>query len=81
MRKKCYILALCSFAAALAIYAFTYCLYHYMGADGCFGPVFHAEPVKPLVTFYFGVWGVMHQFAALTSLLVGLVFFPKDRKK
>ena len=80
MRKKCFILSAASLALALAIYAFTYCLYHYLSADGSFGAVFHEEPVKPLVTFYFGLWGVMHQFAAFTALLVGLIFGGKKDK-
>ena len=73
-------MAIVCFAIALAIYAFTYYLYHYLGADGSFGTVYHSEPAKPLVTFYFGIWGVMHQFAAVVCLLVGLIFFPKDKK-
>lgn len=79
MRKKCFTLAVVSFLIALAIYAFTYCLYHYLGPDGSFGPVFQAQPVKPLVTFYVGIWGVMHQFAAVTSFLIGLIFFPGEK--
>ena len=61
-------MAIVSFTIALAIYAFTYYLYHYLGPDGGFGTVFYSEPNKPLVTFYFGIWGVMHQFAAVTAL-------------
>ena len=77
MRKKCFTLAIVSFVVALAIYAFTYYLYHYVGSDGSFGTVYQSVPAKPLVTFYFGIWGVMHQFAAVTSVLIGLIFFPK----
>ena len=80
MRKKCFIMAIISFGIALAIYAFTYYLYQYLGNDGGFGTVFQSEPQKPLVTVYFGVWGVMHQFAAVSSLLVGIIFFPKEKK-
>ena len=81
MRKKCFILAIVSFAISIAIYVFTYRLYHYLGTDGAFGTVFRSEPAKPLVTFYFGAWGVMHQFAAVTSFLIGLIFFPKEKSK
>lgn len=81
MRKKCFIMAIVSMVMAFAIYGFTYCLYHYLSVDGGFGPIFHSEPVKPLVTFYFGLWGVMHQFAAFVSLAIGLIFFPKEKKK
>ena len=80
MRKKCFILSAPSLAPALAIYAFTYCLYHYLSADGNFGAVFREEPVKPLVTFYFGLRGVMHRFAAFTALPVGLIFGEKKDK-
>ena len=79
MRRKCFIMAIVSFIIALAIYAFTYYLYHYLGTDGSFGTVFQSEPTKPLVTFYFGIWGVMHQFAAVTCFVIGLIFFPKEK--
>ena len=72
-------MAIVCFAIALAIYAFTYYLYHYLGADGSYGTVYHSEPAKPLVTFYFGIWGVMHQFAAVTSFVIGIIFFPKEK--
>lgn len=76
MRKKCFWMAAVSFALALLIYGFTFYLYHYLGPDGSFGTVWQNEPVKPLVTLYFGIWGVMHQFAAVTSFLIGVIFFP-----
>ena len=81
VRRKCFVMAIVSFAIALAIYAFTYYLYHYLGDGGNFGTVYHTDPVKPLVTVYFGIWGVMHQFAALTSFVAGLIFFPKEKRK
>ena len=81
MRKKCFIFAIVSFAIALAIYAFTYYLYHYLGPDGSFGTVYYCEPFKPLVTFYFGIWGVIHQFAAVASFVIGIIFFPKNNDK
>ena len=74
-------MAIVSFIIALAIYAFTYYLYHYLGEGGDFGKIYHDDPVKPVVTIYFGIWGVLHQFAALTSFLAGLIFFPKDKRK
>ena len=71
-------MAIVSFATALAIFAFTYCLYHYLGPDYRFGTVFQTTPVKPLVTLYCGILGVLHHFAAVVSLMIGLIFFPKD---
>ena len=79
MRRKCFLMAVVSLVIALLIYAFTYCLYHYLGPDGRFGSVYQETPVKPLITLYFGIWGVLHQFAAVTSFLVGLIFFPKNK--
>ena len=83
MRKKCYILSVCCFLLTLAIYAFSYYLYHYAAPDGGFTTVFQTEPAKPLVTFLFGVWGVTFHFASVMSLLIGWIFFPaeKGRKK
>lgn len=80
MRKKCFTMAIASFALALVIYAFSYYLYHYLGPDGSFGTVFQTTPVKPLVTLYCGMWGVLHQFAAVISFMIGLIFFPKDNQ-
>ena len=74
-------MAAVSFAIALAIYLLTYRMYHYLGADGSFGTVFYQTAQKPLITLYFGIWGVMHQFAAVTSFVVGLIFFPKENGK
>ncbi len=79
MRKKCNILALCSFALAVVILVITYFVFHYMGDDCCFSTVFHEEPEKPFVTFLLGMWGVMHHFAAVMLLLIGQIFFPKSK--
>ena len=81
VRKKCFTLAAISFVLALAIFGFSYYLYHYLGPDGSFGTVFQTTPVKPLVTLYCGMWGVLHFFAAVTSFLIGLIFFPKAERK
>lgn len=79
MRKKCYILALWSFLIALAIYVFTYFLYHRLGPDGIFLPVCQDGPVKPLVTLLFGTWGVCFHFAGVMCLLIGRIFFAKAK--
>lgn len=81
MRKKCFTLAIVSFVLALAIYILSYYLYHYLGPDLRFGTVFQTTPAKPLVTLYCGMWGVLHQFAAVISLMIGLIFFPKEKNK
>lgn len=79
MRKKCNILALCSFIIAVVILVITYFVFHYMGDDCRFSTVFNEEPAKPFVTFLLGMWGVMHHFAAVMCLLIGQIFFPKSK--
>ena len=79
MRKKCDILAIWSFLMALAIYVFTYFLYHYLGPDGSFTAVFQETPAKPFITLLFGIWGVTFQFAGVMSLLVGRIFFSSKK--
>ena len=79
MRKKFFIMAIVSYGIALAIYVFTFHMYHYLGPDCSFGNVYYEEPCKPLITFFFGIWGVMHQFAAVTSFVIGLIFFKKEK--
>lgn len=78
MRKKCNILAVCSFLTALAIFVFTYFLYHYLSPEGIFTPVLQETPVKPFITLLFGIWGVCFLFAGVMSLLIGRIFFPKE---
>ena len=80
MRKKCNILALCSFVISIAIFVFTFYLYHYLGPDGIFEPICHGTPEKPFVTLLFGVWGVCFLFAGVMSWLVGMIFFSKEKK-
>lgn len=78
MRKKCNTLGLWSCLIALAIFVFTYILFHYLSPDGGFTAVFQETAAKPFVTLLFGIWGVMFLFAGVMSLLVGKLFFPKE---
>ena len=75
MRKKFNRLALWSFILCLAIYVFSYILYHYLSPAGGFTSVFQTEPAKPLVTYLFAIWGVCFHFASVMSLLIGRIFF------
>ena len=77
MRKKCNILALCSFVLALAIFTLSFYLYHYLLPDGSFTTIFQTEPCKPFVTLLFGIWGVTFLFASVMSLLIGRIFFKE----
>ena len=79
MRQKCKKLSAWSFALALSIFIFSYILYHYTLPGGAFTTVWQPEPGKPLVTLLFAVWGVMFLFAGVMSLLVGRIFFGKEK--
>ena len=78
MRKKCFCLALWTWIVALAIFLFSHYLYHYTLPGGFFTTVWQPEPGKPMVTWLFAIWGVMFLFASVMSLLVGIIFFPKE---
>ena len=80
MRKKFNILALLSFAISLAIFVFTFYLYHYLGTEGHFVSLYQETPTKPFITLLFGIWGVTFLFASVMSLLIGNLFFPKGKK-
>ena len=78
MKKKWNKLAVCSLVIALALFVFTYCLFHYMSPEGCFAAAYQITPVKPFVTLLFGVWGVMFLFAAVMSHLIACIFCGKN---
>lgn len=80
MRKKCNTLALWSFVLALAIFVFSYVLYHYTLPGGFFTAVWQPTPGKPMVTWLFAIWGVLFLFASVMSLLVGRIFFSNEKK-
>lgn len=75
MRKKCNTLAAWSFVLALAIFAFSYVLYHHTLPGGAFTHLWQPAPGKPMVTLLFSIWGVLFLFAGVMSLLVGKIFF------
>ena len=79
MRKKCMILGVVSFVLALAIFVWTFYLYHYLSPEGVFTPMVREAPGKPFITYLFGIWGVTFLFASVMSVLIGLIFYPKEK--
>lgn len=77
-KKKWYTLGSWSFIISVAIFTFTYFMFHYLGPDGSFGHLYQEEPVKPFVTLLFGIWGVTFLFASVMSFLVGKIFFSDE---
>ena len=78
MKKKWNTLAWISLILALAIFAFTYLLFHHLSPDGGFTAVFQEQASKPMVTLLFGVWGTMFLFAGVMSRLVGRICFKEE---
>ena len=79
MKKNLSLLSLVCFLLSLAIFTWTFYLYHYLTADFIFDTVWHAAPGKPFITLLFGIWGVTFLFASVMSLLVSWIFFPKTK--
>ena len=79
MKRKWYKLSAWSFCLALGIFAFSYVLYHHTLPGGAFTAVWQPETGKPLVTLLVALWGVMFLFGSVMSLLVGHIFFGKEK--
>ena len=80
LKKKFRILSVVSLVLALAIFVFTFRMYHYGTADLTFTDIWHDEPEKPFITLLFGVWGTIFLFSSVMSLVVSIIFFNKKRK-
>ena len=80
MRKKFNKLSLCCLILALAIFVFSFVIYHYLAPGGMgFTSVFQTEPAKPFVTNLFGIWGVCFLFASVFCRLIAVIFYPKEK--
>ena len=77
MKSKFQKLSLVSFVIAIVLFVFSFILFHYLTPEGTFSFVWHNEASKPIITNLFAIWGVMHLFTAVTSLLISSVFFDK----
>ena len=75
MKKKFQKLSVWSFVLALAIFVFSYILYHYATPELTIGTVFHEEPAKPLVTQLWANLGVMFLFSSIFCRMIAKIFF------
>ena len=75
MKQKFKTLSLWSFALALAIFVFSYFLYHYVTPEGAVTVVFQPEPGKPLVTELFAILGTLFLFSGILSAMIARIFF------
>lgn len=77
MKKKFKQLSLWSLVLALAIFVFSYFLFHYMTPDGTFTTVYQKSPGKPLVTELFSILGTLFLFSSILSAMIAKIFFPE----
>lgn len=81
MRKKFRILSACSFVLAIAIFLFTFYIYHHLTPEMTFVSERLDVPGKPFVTLLFGIWGTCFLFASVMCLLISSVFFGNKKEK
>ena len=79
MRKKLFTLSICTFLIALAIFLFSFFMYHYMDSNGIWSTTWSPTPGKPYVTLLFAIWGVTFLFSSVMSALSAIIFFPKKK--
>ena len=79
MKKKFQTLSLWSLVLALAIFVFSYFLYHYVTPTGAFTTVYQQQPGKPLVTELFSILGTLFLFSGILSGMIAKIFFPKEK--
>ena len=75
MKQKFKTLSLWSFVLAMAIFVFSYFLYHYVTPEGAVTMVFQQEPGKPLITELWAILGVMFLFSSILSAMIARIFF------
>ena len=76
-RQKWLKLALISLIIAVIVLALDYVLFHYVTDTG-FTSVKQEEAGKPFVTDLVGTFGVLFVFLSAVSLVMGLMFAPKE---
>ena len=75
MKRKFKTLSLWSFVLAMAIFVFSYFLYHYVTPEGAVSMVFQPKPGKPLLTELWAILGVMFLFSSILSAMIARIFF------
>ena len=78
MKQKFKALSLWSFVLAMAIFVFSYFLYHYVTPEGAITLTYHPGPGKPLVTELWAILGTMFLFSSILSGMIARIFF-KDK--
>ena len=79
MRKKLFKLSLIMLACAAVIFVINYFFFHFVTDDGI-SLVWQPEAGKPFVADLIGQLGVHLLAAAILSLMISIIFFPKEEK-
>ena len=80
MKKKFRKLSLWSLVLALAIFVFSYFLYHYVLPDGTVTTVYQKDVGKPLITELFSILGTLFLFSSILSGMIAKIFFPEKEE-
>jgi hypothetical protein len=78
-KKKLLKLSLITLIIGLAVLAIAYFFFHFVTDDGI-TLVWHPEAGKPFVADLIGQLGVHLLAAAIISLMISIIFFPKEEK-
>lgn len=77
-RKNCMKLSLCSFISSAVVFVINYFFFHFV-TDSGISTVWQPEAGKPFVADLIGQLGVSLLFLAIASLMIALIFFPKEK--
>ncbi|MBE6894050.1 MAG: hypothetical protein E7483_00370 [Ruminococcaceae bacterium] len=75
MKNKLKKLSVVSFVFAVVLFIISFVMFHYITPDNQFSAVWQAEANKPFLTGLFAIWGVMHLFSSVMSILISVIFF------
>ena len=80
MKKKLQKLSIVSFISSAVVFVINYFFFHFVTDEGI-TLVWHPEAGKPFVADLIGQLGVHLLAAAIISLMISIIFFPKSENK
>ena len=79
MKQKFRKLSRWCYVAAIAIFVWSFFLYHYVTPEFTISREFLPEPGKPLVTELFSILGTLFLFSGMLSGMIGRIFFGEKK--
>jgi uncharacterized membrane protein len=80
MKNKLNKFSLVSFISSVVVFMINYFFFHFVTDDGI-SLVWHPEAGKPFVADLIGQLGVHLLAAAIVSLMISIIFFPKSENE